>query len=79
MPALSTSQTASEVLAMRMPLSRRRALAMAGIAAASALGAARAHGAELQVEAVGFDAFTIFDPRSIIAVVEEAVPARAPS
>ena len=61
---------------MRMPLSRRRALAMAGIAAASALGAARARGAELQVEAVGFDAFTIFDPRSTIAVVEEAFPGR---
>jgi 2-haloacid dehalogenase len=60
-------------------ISRRRLLAQAGTAVAAAgmlndiaPARARADG----IEAIGFDAFTIFDPRSVAAAVEESFPGK---
>jgi 2-haloacid dehalogenase len=58
-----------------MTLTRRHALAIAGTAAAQAL-AGSARGVGPAVEAIGFDAFTIFDPRSVVPVVEAHFPGR---
>ncbi len=63
---------------MTTSLSRRQALALAGATAARALGPASAYAGTGGVAAVGFDAFTIFDPRSIDPVVEEAFPGHGP-
>jgi 2-haloacid dehalogenase len=58
-------------------LSRRDALAIAGVAAgAVAVRGNTVLAADRRVEAVAFDAFTIFDPRSIVPVVEASFPGR---
>jgi 2-haloacid dehalogenase len=65
-----------------MRTTRRAFLAHAGTAiAAQAVingpgSPAVAQNARNRIEAVAFDALTIFDPRSVVAAVEEAVPAR---
>ncbi len=59
--------------------SRRQVLsALGGSAAAIGLGPtlAAAREAGQGIKAVGFDAFTIFDPRSVTAVIEAAFPGR---
>ena len=59
-------------------ISRRRLLTQAGTAVAAGMSndiapaRARAEG----IEAIGFDAFTIFDPRSVAAAVEESFPGK---
>lgn len=61
-----------------MTMTRREYLATTGgaiaVNAAGALGKASAAGGG--IKAVGFDAFTIFDPRSVVAAVEENFPGR---
>jgi 2-haloacid dehalogenase len=57
-----------------MAPTRRVLLAMTGMTIASNL--ARAEGAGPRIKAVGFDAFTIFDPRSVRTAVEESFPGR---
>jgi|HubBroStandDraft_2_1064218.scaffolds.fasta_scaffold69736_3 2-haloacid dehalogenase len=62
-----------------MTPTRRQFLEIAGttIAATGALGtAAKARRAGGKIKAVGFDAFTIFDPRSVMTVVEDNFPGR---
>jgi 2-haloacid dehalogenase len=56
-------------------LGRRGALAAAGVIAVGAGGNA-ARGAGRPVEAIGFDAFTIFDPRSVVPAVEAGFPGK---
>jgi hypothetical protein len=51
---------------MSLILNRRGALAMAGVVAVRRCGLSAARVAERRVEAVAFDAFTIFDPRSVV-------------
>jgi len=61
-----------------LAISRRRLLTQAGTAVAAGMlndvapARARAEG----IEAIGFDAFTIFDPRSVAAAVEESFPGK---
>lgn len=63
-----------------MTPTRRKVLAMTGatIAAAQILagGGAKASATGDKIKAIGFDAFTIFDPRSIQARVEDVFPGR---
>jgi 2-haloacid dehalogenase len=61
-----------------MTPTRRELLAMTGaIVATEALdNLAKAETVGPRIKAVGFDAFTIFDPRSVSAAVEESVPGR---
>lgn len=65
-----------------MTPSRRDFLTIAGttIAAGAAAGSlgttAKAQPAGSRIKAIGFDGFTIFDPRSVTAAVEEAVPGK---
>jgi 2-haloacid dehalogenase len=61
---------------MPLLLSRRGVLAITGAIAARASCLNMVYGAERSIEAVGFDAFTIFDPRSIVPVVEESFPGK---
>jgi 2-haloacid dehalogenase len=62
-----------------MTTSRREFLAIVGTtAASSALGsAARGQPARARIRAVGFDAFTIFDPGTVTAALKESFPDRA--
>jgi 2-haloacid dehalogenase len=64
-----------------MTRTRRDLLAIAATATAAhaiagAFGKAEAQAAGSRVTAVGFDAFTIFDPRSVTAVIEENFPGK---
>jgi 2-haloacid dehalogenase len=61
---------------MPLLLSRRDALAITGAIAGRACRPTMVFGAERSIEAVGFDAFMIFNPRSIVPVVEESFPGR---
>jgi 2-haloacid dehalogenase len=61
---------------MPLLLSRRGGLAITGAIAARACCPNMVYGAERSTEAVGFDAFAVFDPRSIIPVVEENFPGK---
>jgi 2-haloacid dehalogenase len=58
---------------MSLVLSRREAIAAAG---AVAIQGSAAFAAERSVQAVAFDAFTIFDPRAVVPAVEAAAPGR---
>jgi 2-haloacid dehalogenase len=58
---------------MSLVLSRREALVAAG---AMAVQGSAAFSAERWVQGVAFDAFTIFDPRSVVPTVEAAAPGR---
>jgi 2-haloacid dehalogenase len=58
---------------MNLIFSRRQALAAAG---AVAFQGGVAFAAERRVQAVAFDAFTIFDPRAVVPAVESAAPGR---
>lgn len=57
-----------------VPSSLNRRGALAAAAAATLFRPAQAAGG--RIEAVGFDAFTVFDPRSLTLAVEEAFPGR---
>ncbi len=65
-----------------MTTTRRTLLTIAetAIAAHATTGAARSPGAvrkaRSRIKAVGFDAFTVFDPRSVAAAVEESFPGK---
>ena len=64
-----------------MTSTRREILAIAGTALAAGYVGATSTAAKAQVsggkiKAVGFDAFTIFDPRSVFAAVEENFPGK---
>ena len=65
-----------------MTLTRRELLATTAattVINATRGASARAAAAGGQIKAVGFDAFTIFDPRSVTIAVEESFPAAAPN
>lgn len=59
-------------------IGRRRLLAQAGTAVAAGMSndIAPARAGAKGIEAIGFDAFTIFDPRSVAASVEESFPGK---
>ena len=60
-----------------MTISRNEFLGLAGSAALTmATGAARAQSTPPRFKAVGFDGFTIFDPRSTAPVIDEQFPGR---
>jgi 2-haloacid dehalogenase len=62
---------------MPTELSRRGAVAGAlAMGGSVAMRGGRALAAERRVEVVAFDALTIFDPRSVVPVVEESFPGR---
>jgi 2-haloacid dehalogenase len=57
-----------------MALTRREVFAIAGAAVAPVAQGAGARPPGTKLEAVGFDAFTIFDPRSVTAAVKASFP-----
>jgi 2-haloacid dehalogenase len=59
-----------------MPLTRRHTLGLAATSLATAVLPPRLTAAPAKVEAVIFDAFTVFDPRPIFAKLEEVAPGR---
>jgi len=59
-----------------MPLTRRDTLGLAGTALAGALLPSRLSAAPAKIDAVIFDAFTVFDPRPIFESLEEIAPGR---
>jgi 2-haloacid dehalogenase len=60
-----------------MLLSRRHALAIVGATVAGAVRPTGARASARRIEAIAFDAFTVFDPRSIVPAVEAAFPGKA--
>lgn len=59
-----------------MQLSRRHALAIVGATVAVAGRPAFTRASATGVEAIAFDAFTVFDPRSIVPAIEAAFPGK---
>src|SRR5215471_11601858 len=61
---------------MKTPLPRRHFLSLTASAVAGVLMESASATTDVPVQAIAFDAFLIFDPRPIFALVEELFPAR---